>query len=71
MTATAKPNVSIERMKKPTGFFAGARIANITATITAMKYSGCVSQDGVKPKNRFRKVPPEIEATSAISTIPP
>jgi hypothetical protein len=42
-----------------------------TASNIAKKYQGCANQIGRSPKNKFRSVPPVIDATIAINKIPP
>jgi hypothetical protein len=58
-------------MKRPTGPLSFAKIVIKTARRIDAKIQGCCSQGGWAPIKILRKVPPLIDATAAISNIPP
>ncbi|CAB4584880.1 unannotated protein [freshwater metagenome] len=69
--AIAKPKVSITSNVFPIRVTLLKTKVISTALNTITVIHGSLIQTGFNPKNTFRNVPPETEATAAIKAMPP
>ena len=71
IAAIANPKVSITINVFPILVTLRKTKVIVTAKITAKIIFELFIQTGFNPKNKFRSVPPDIDATAAIKAIPP